>query len=102
MAEITRFVQEFPSLSGPYQTEPVPKRQPSTYPDWTRGGEVYLFPKGVWGKTIRPIAMVSRSRLHDPPTDGLCGHWREGTLHQATVGDRGTQYTPCRSTVHRR
>src|SRR5256884_8476575 len=24
MAEITRFVQEFPSLSGPYQTEPVP------------------------------------------------------------------------------
>jgi hypothetical protein len=25
MAEITRFVQEFPSLSGPYQTEPVPK-----------------------------------------------------------------------------
>jgi hypothetical protein len=27
MAEITRFVQEFPSLSGPYQTEPVPSRQ---------------------------------------------------------------------------
>jgi two-component system, sensor histidine kinase and response regulator len=25
MAEITRFVQEFPSLSGPYQTEPVPR-----------------------------------------------------------------------------
>ena|SRR6478736_6279681 len=24
MAERTRFVQEFPSLSGPYQTEPVP------------------------------------------------------------------------------
>ena len=24
MAEITRFVQEFPSLNGPYQTEPVP------------------------------------------------------------------------------
>jgi hypothetical protein len=27
MAEITRFVQEFPSLSGPYQTEPVPKQK---------------------------------------------------------------------------
>src|SRR5215510_14060207 len=25
MAERTRFVQEFPSLSGPYQTEPVPR-----------------------------------------------------------------------------
>ena len=41
--------------------------------------------RGVWGKTVMHIAMVSRSRLHDPPTDGLCGHWREGTLHQATV-----------------
>jgi hypothetical protein len=27
MAEIIRFVQEFPSLSGPHQTEPVPEEQ---------------------------------------------------------------------------
>ena len=32
MAEITRFVQEFPSLSGPYQTEPVPRLRHNSLP----------------------------------------------------------------------
>src|SRR3989475_11569725 len=40
MAEITRFVQEFPSLSGPYQTEPVPgrlyRRGPDPWASWPR------------------------------------------------------------------
>jgi hypothetical protein len=31
MAERTRFVQEFPSLSGPYQTEPVPSPRSASF-----------------------------------------------------------------------
>jgi hypothetical protein len=33
VAEITRFVQEFPSLSGLYQTEPVPNNPDGAFGD---------------------------------------------------------------------
>jgi hypothetical protein len=86
MAEITRFVQEFPSLSGPYQTEPVPLL-PSTSNAVERGNRRYRkMQKSVY--RVRTQAQI-RARL-------ALDMWREAqaegrqqtlaALHRARAG----------------
>jgi hypothetical protein len=75
MAERTRFVQEFPSLSGPYQTEPVPSNIMEPYLDaaWlsgcsTLGGDVdhaALFQRVLYLRIHRssPLVMASATEV---------------------------------------
>src|SRR2546426_12037116 len=72
MAEITRFVQEFPSLSGPYQTEPVPHVHFLPIPHESSLHSIaYRHTSSIVG-TFSTVGAFSR-RLCDAPTQGLAG-----------------------------
>ena len=71
MAEITRFVQEFLSLSGPHQAEPVPKilvQDNPSPPEWEKARDLadrwracHAYPINTFQATLSGLSKKSLS-----------------------------------------